>query len=211
MASMIEKRANPAALGLAGFGVTTVLLSLVNAGVLPVGGESVVLPLAIFFGGVIQVIAGILEYNGGNTFGCTVFTSYGAFWMWFGFLVVLGTNGVLDLKTADSTIGVCLLLWALLTVGFLIASFRLTFHLVITVFAALVTLVLLGFWKILEAPRLGVLGGWVGIITGLLAMYGSSAVLINGEMGRSVLPLGIRASVAADAAIEGEAIGNRAV
>ena len=209
MAMTIQKRANPAALGLAGFGVTTVLLSLVNAGLLPAGGAGVVLPLAIFFGDIIQVIAGILEYNGGNTFGCTVFTSYGAFWMWFGFLVVLGTNGVLDLKTADSTIGACLLLWALLTLGFLIASFRLTYHLVITVFGACVTLVLLGFGKIVEAPRLDTLGGWAGIITGLLAMYGSSAVLINGEMGRNVLPLGIKANVAADAAIEDDAMRGR--
>lgn len=211
MAITIERGANPAALGLAGFGVTTVLLSLINAGVLPAGGEGVVLPLAILFGGLIQVIAGILEYKEGNTFGCTVFTSYGAFWMWFGFLGVLGTNGVLNLKAADSTIGVCLLLWALLTLGFLVATLRLTRHLTITVFAACVTLVLLAFGKILEAPRLGISGGWAGVITGLLAMYGSSAVLINGEMGRSVLPLGIRADVAADAAIEGEALGNQAV
>jgi succinate-acetate transporter protein len=211
MAIATERRANPAALGLAGFGLTTVLLSLVNAGILPAGGEGVVLPLAIFFGGVIQVIAGILEYNGGNTFGCTVFTSYGAFWMWFGFLAMLGSNGVLDLKTADSTIGACLLLWALLTLGFLVASFRLTRHLVITVLAACVTLVLLGFWKILGASWLCTLGGWAGILTGLLAMYGSSAVLINEEMGRNVLPLGIKASVAADAAIEGVAIGDGAV
>lgn len=209
MTIIIEKRANPAALGMAGFGVTTVLLSLVNAGILPAGGEGVVLPLAIFFGGLIQVIAGVLEYKERNTFGCTVFTSYGAFWMWFGFLVVLGTNGVLNLKTADSTIGACLLLWALLTVGFLVASFRLTRHLTVTVFGACVTLVLLGFWKILELPWLHTVGGWAGIVTGLLAMYGSSAVLINGEMGRSVLPLGVRSIAAADAAIEGEAIRAR--
>lgn len=209
MAITIERGANPAALGFAGFGLTTVLLSLVNAGVLPAGGEGVVLPLAIFFGGLIQVIAGILEYKEGNTFGCTVFTSYGAFWMWFGFLVMLGTNGVLDLKAADSTIGACLLLWALLTTGFLVASFRLTLHLTITVFGACVTLVLLAFWKILGAQWLDTLGGWAGIITGLLAMYGSSAVLINGEMGRTVLPLGIRADIAADAAMEGEAMGER--
>lgn len=211
MAITIERGANPAALGLAGFGVTTVLLSVINAGVLPAGGEGVVLPLAILFGGLIQVIAGILEYKQSNTFGCTVFTSYGAFWMWFGFLGMLGTNGVLNLKAADSTIGVCLLLWALLTLGFLVATFRLTRHLTITVFAACVTLMLLGFGKIVEAPWLETLGGWAGILAGLLAMYGSSAVLINEEMGRIVLPLGTRANVATDAAIEGEAIGDRAV
>src|SRR5690348_2324194 len=76
---MTEKRTNPAPLGLAGFGLTTILLSLVNAGVLPGAGESVVLPLALFFGGLIQLIAGVMEYREGNTFGTTVFTSYGAF------------------------------------------------------------------------------------------------------------------------------------
>src|SRR5579883_1055793 len=182
--TMIEKRTNPAPLGLAGFGLTTILLSLVNAGVLPAAGESVVLPLALFFGGLIQLIAGILEYREGNTFGTTVFTSYGAFWVWFATMVILGNVGVLNMKGADSAVGTCLLLWALLTVGFWIATFRLTKLVTITVFMAAVTLTILGLWKILDSQALHVIGGWTGVITGLLATYGSSAVLINTELGR---------------------------
>ncbi len=81
--------ANPAALGLVGFGLTTVLLSLINAGVLPPGGEGVVIPLALAYGGFIQVVAGILEFRVGNTFGTTAFLSYGAFWWWFALLLHL--------------------------------------------------------------------------------------------------------------------------
>src|SRR3954467_11579673 len=71
--------ANPAALGLVGFGLTTVLLSLINAGVLPAGGEGVVIPLALAYGGFIQIVAGFFEFRVGNTFGMTAFLSYGAF------------------------------------------------------------------------------------------------------------------------------------
>jgi uncharacterized protein len=198
MASMIEKRTNPAPLGLAGFGLTTILLSLVNAGVLPAAGQSVVLPLALFFGGLIQLIAGVMEYREGNTFGTTVFTSYGAFWIWFASMVILANVGALNLKGANSAIGVCLLLWALLTAGFWVASFRLTRLISSAVFMADVTLVLLGLGEILESQTLHMLGGWAGVITGLLATYASSAVLINTELGRAVLPTGVRTQTTSD-------------
>src|SRR3546814_13658577 len=80
--------ANPAALGLVGFGLTTVLLSLINAGLLPAGGEPVVIPLALAFGGLIQIITGIFDFRVRNTFGLTAFLSYGAFWRWFALLPV---------------------------------------------------------------------------------------------------------------------------
>ena len=94
--------ANPAPLGLAGFGLTTVLLSSINAGLLPAGGEPVVIPLAIAFGGTAQLIAGIMEFRTGNSFGATAFTSYGAFWWWFALLLLLGGNKLLDLSGAST-------------------------------------------------------------------------------------------------------------
>ena len=109
--------ANPAPLGLVGFGLTTVLLSSINAGLLPAGGEPVVIPLAMAFGGTAQLIAGIMEFKTGNVFGATAFTAYGAFWWWFALLILLGSNHVLDLSGAGSTIGVCLLLWGVFTFG----------------------------------------------------------------------------------------------
>src|SRR3954463_1381760 len=89
--------ANPAALGLVAFGLTTVLLSLINAGVLPAGGEPVVIPLALAFGGLMQVFAGSFEFKLGNTFGMTAFLSYGAFWWWFALLLLFGHNHLIDL------------------------------------------------------------------------------------------------------------------
>lgn len=89
MAVSGDKLANPAPLGLICFGLTTVLLSLINAGILPKTGENVVIPLALAFGGTIQVIAGMMEFRTGNTFGMTAFMSYGAFWWWFALLLML--------------------------------------------------------------------------------------------------------------------------
>src|SRR6185437_14646419 len=97
---------NPAALGLVGFGLTTILLSAVNAGLLPAHGEAVVLPLALAFGGTAQVIA---------------FISFGAFWWWFASLVFLGGNKLLDLSGADSAIGFALILWGVFTLGLWVA------------------------------------------------------------------------------------------
>src|SRR6185437_7761148 len=105
--------ANPAALGLVGFGLTTILLSLINAGVLPAGGEGVVIPLALAYGGFIQVLAGLLEFRLGNTFGMTAFLSYGAFWWWFAFLLLFAHQGMIDISGAGPTVGVALLLWGL--------------------------------------------------------------------------------------------------
>src|SRR6185312_817028 len=115
-------QANPAALGLVGFGLTTVLLSLINAGLLPVGGEPVVLPLAIAFGGTAQIIAGIMEYRLANTFGATAFTAYGAFWWWFALLLLFNGNRIIDLSGAGPTVGAALLLWGLFTFGLWIAT-----------------------------------------------------------------------------------------
>ena len=80
------KAANPGPLGLAGFGLTTVVLSCVNAGILPPAAVAAVVPLAFAYGGVAQLIAGVLEFKTGNTFGMVAFTSYGLFWWWFAFM-----------------------------------------------------------------------------------------------------------------------------
>jgi succinate-acetate transporter protein len=84
--SIATKVANPAPLGLAAFGLTTVVLSAINAGLLPPEAVPAVVPLAFSFGGLAQFIAGLLEFKNGNTFGTVAFTSYGAFWWWYAFL-----------------------------------------------------------------------------------------------------------------------------
>jgi succinate-acetate transporter protein len=184
--------ANPAPLGLMGFGLTTVLLSSINAGLLPAGGEPVVIPLAMAFGGTAQIIAGLMEFKTGNVFGATAFTSYGAFWWWFALLILLGNNHVLDLTAAGSTIGVCLILWGLFTLGLWVSTFRLS-RLLFAIFLTLwIAFFLLGGGAVLANPTLHLLGGWVGLLCGALAMYGSFALVANATFGREVAPVGNR-------------------
>ncbi len=182
--------ANPAPLGLIGFGLTTVILSLVNAGVLPHGGEPVVLPLAFAFGGLAQMIAGILEFRTGNTFGMTAFVSYAAFWWWFAFLLLLGDNHVLDLSQAGSTIGVALVVWGVFTLYMWIPTFKLNKALWWVFLTLWITFFLLGGGILLGMPILTRIGGWIGLVCGLLAMYTSFGVVTNTTFGRPVVPLG---------------------
>ena len=184
------KQANPAPLGLVGFGFTTVMLSLINAGVLPKGGEQVVLPLAFAFGGLIQILAGLLEFKGGNTFGMVAFLSYGAFWWWFTFLVLLGGHGVLDLSQAGSTIAVTLLGWGVFTLYMWVATFKLNKALWWVFLTLWITFFLLGFGALLGVGGLSVAGGWVGVLCGLIAVYTSFALVTNITFNRTVLPLG---------------------
>jgi hypothetical protein len=182
--------ANPAPLGLAGFGLTTVILSLVNAGLLPHGGEPVVLPLAFAFGGLAQMIAGILEFRTGNTFGVTAFVSYAAFWWWFAFLLLLGGNHMLDLSQAGSTIGMALMMWGVFTLYMWIPTFRLNKALWWVFLTLWVTFFLLGLGILLGMPALSHLGGYIGLICGLIALYTSFGVVTNATFGKPVIPLG---------------------
>ena len=184
--------ANPAPLGLAGFGLTTVLLSCVNAGILPPGGEPVVIPLAMAFGGTAQIIAGIMEFKTGNTFGATAFTSYGAFWWWFALLLVLGDNHVLDLAAASGAIGVCLLLWGVFTLGLWVSTFRLPRILFLIFLTLWIAFFLLGAGALLGNGALHMAGGWVGLVCGSLALYASFALVTNATFGREVVPVGAR-------------------
>jgi len=184
--------ANPAALGLVGFGLTTVLLSLINAGVLPAGGEGVVIPLALAYGGLIQIIAGVFEFKVGNTFGMTAFLSYGAFWWWFAILLLFAHNGLIDIKSAGPTVGVALVLWGVLTLYLWISTFRLS-RILFAIFLTLwPTFFLLGAGAILAQPSLSHLGGWSGLVCGGLAIYGSFGIVTNTTFGRDVIPLGAR-------------------
>ena len=184
--------ANPAPLGLIGFGLTTVLLSSINAGLLPVAGEPAVIPLAMAFGGTAQIIAGIMEFKTGNVFGATAFTSYGAFWWWFALLILLGGVKVLDISGAGSAIGACLLLWGVFTFGLWISTFRLS-RLLFCIFLTLwIAFFLLGGGALFGNDMLHRLGGWVGLLCGGLAMYGSFALVTNATYGREVIPVGSR-------------------
>jgi uncharacterized protein len=187
-----ETSANPAALGLVGFGLTTVLLSLINAGVLPKTGENVVIPLAIAYGGTIQILAGLLEFRAANTFGMTAFLSYGAFWWWFALLLLLGGNHVLPLDGTGTTIGTALILWGVFTMYLWVSTFKLSRTLWFIFLTLWIAFYLLGLGALMGAAGLTQAGGWVGLVCGALAMYGSFAIVTNSVFGREVLPVGTR-------------------
>ncbi len=182
------KTANPAPLGLAGFGFTTVILSLTNAGVLPPETAYAVIPLAIAFGGVAQIITGILEYLNGNTFGTVAFTSYGLFWCWWASMKLMVAAHLINEPPAVG-VGAVLLMWGVFTLYLWVSTFK-SNKAIWGVFGLLtITFFLLASadfgWH--AGHRLG---GWVGLFTGLLALYVSFAEVANVTFGRELMPLG---------------------
>jgi uncharacterized protein len=187
MADAQVKPANPAPLGLAGFGLTTVVLSSINAGLLPKDALPAVVPLAFAFGGVAQLFAGMMEYKNGNTFGTVAFTSYGLFWWWWALLHWTVGAGLIAAPSAAG-VGLTLLMWGMFTFGLWISTFR-SNRAVWSVFLLLwITFFLLAGGDL--GLGTGRLGGWIGLACGLNAMYVSIAEVTNGTFGRNVLPLG---------------------
>lgn len=180
---------NPGPLGLAAFSLTTILLSLVNSGLFGLELEMALIPMALAFGGFVQLLVGMLEYNEGNTFGLTAFTSYGAFWIWFGLLITMTHNGLLPSVGAQA-IGVVLLVWGLFTVGMWISTFKLNWALWSVFLVLSITFFLLAFGDILGIASLVTLGGYLGLVTGAGALYISIAEVTNWSFDAEVLPLG---------------------
>src|SRR5580692_9592928 len=158
--------ANPAPLGLAGFGLTTVVLSSINAGLLP--GDTpnliaVVVPLAFAFGGVGQIIAGVLEYKNNNTFGTVAFTSYGLFWWWWAFLQWTAGAGWIK-PPAGNAVGLTLLMWGVFTLYMWIPTFRINVALW-SIFGLLwITFFLLAGADFGMGAGWRTAGGWLGLL-----------------------------------------------
>ena len=176
---------NPAPLGLAGFALTTWLLSMINAGWYTGDAMNLVLAVALAFGGTAQMIAGAMELPRGNTFGATAFISYGAFWWSFALFVLF-----LHDKVPASFVGWYLFLWGVFTFYMWIASLKAPRALQLVFLALWITFFLLaaGDWTGMAALR--VAGGYGGLITAALAFYLSAAEVINETHGRTVLPIG---------------------
>lgn len=182
-----DTSANPAPLGLVGFGLTTILLNIHNAGLYP--NNSMILGMGIFVGGIAQIIAGILESKKNNTFGLTAFTAYGSFWL---SLVAIWTLPALGLaeKSDEMAMGFYLAIWGLFTFGMFIGTFRLSRALQV-VFGTLVALFgLLAIGDFTHIAAYKVIGGYVGILCGFSAFYTAIAQVLNEVYGRTVLPLG---------------------
>jgi len=181
------KPANPGPLGLFGFGLTTCVLSAINAGLLPHEAIAVVVPLAFAYGGLAQLIAGILEFRTGNTFGMVAFTSYAMFWWWFALLQLSVGAGWLK-APPPSAGGVVLLMWGIFTLLLWIVTFRLN-KAVWSIFLLLtVTFFLLAAGDF--GYGTGKLGGYIGLLTGIDALLVAFVEVLNATAGRVVIPLG---------------------
>lgn len=174
--------ANPAPLGLLGFGMTTVLLSFHNLGLFPM--DVTILALGVFYGGLAQLIAGIMEYKNGNTFGATAFTSYGLFWMAF-VLIVLNPFGEANV-TAE---GMFFLLWGILTLFLFIGTLRsaASMKIIFGTLTALFFIIAAG--NFTGSEIIPIISGALGIICGGSAMYRAFGEVINEQYQREVLPL----------------------
>lgn len=182
-----DTTANPAPLGLAGFGLTTVLLNIHNAGFFPL--DMMIVAMGIFYGGLAQIIVGIMEFKKNNTFGLTAFTSYGFFWITLVFIWLMPAIGVVE-KPSALSMGFYLSIWGVFSTFLFIATFRLLpamrylFGTVIILFA------LLALANFTGSHTLHTLAGFEGIICGSIAIYIGMAQVINEYFGRTVMPLG---------------------
>ncbi|MGI8522041.1 MAG: acetate uptake transporter [Nocardioides sp.] len=184
--------ADPAPLGLAGFGMTTFFLSFVNAGLVPASVEGVVFGLALAYGGLAQFSAGMWEFAKGNTFGATAFTSYGAFWISFWWL----TAHLADYKIPEADVGkglgLYLVVWGIFTAYMAVAATRVS-GAVLAVFVLLtITFFLLGIGDWSGTESISKIGGWFGIATALAAWYASFAGVTAFTHGKALVPTGAR-------------------
>jgi hypothetical protein len=183
---MQEKTANPGALGLGAFALTTFLLSLINAGIIAPEGIGAVLPMAFFYGGLAQVLAGMWEFKSNNIFGATCFTSFGAFWMGLALMIVLEAAGIIT-KVPPAGLAAFLIGWGLFTLYATFAATRATRSLLALFISLTITFFLLAAGEFFLYFKLA--GGYLGIIVALIAWYISAGILINNMSGREVLPL----------------------
>lgn len=180
--------ADPGPLGLAAFAVTTFVLCVFDAEIADPSLKSVVLPLALFYGGLVQVLAGMWEFRKNNTFGAVAFSSYGAFWLAYaGYARVVAPE--LPAEQAHVATGVFLLAWTIFTGYMLLAALRIN-GLLIAVFSLLfLTFVLLTVGALGQSATITQIGGWVGILTAVGAFYGSAAGVTSSTWGRPILPV----------------------
>jgi succinate-acetate transporter protein len=187
VAASKEGIANPAPLGLCAFGATTVLLNLHNAGFFEM--NSMILAMGIFYGGVAQVIAGIIEAKKNNTFGLTAFTSYGLFWLSLVALIVLPKTGWMTAPSEGAMVAY-LIVWGLFTFLLFFGTLKLNRALQF-VFATLTILFfLLALGDYTGNSALKHFTGFEGIICGASAIYAGAAGLLNEMFGKTVLPIG---------------------
>lgn len=178
--------ANPAPLGLMGFGMTTVLLNLHNAGLFELG--SMILAMGIFYGGIAQVIAGVLEFKNANTFGTTAFCSFGLFWLSFVFLIVFPEVGW-GRTPSNIAIASYLFLWGLFTLGMFFGTLKTNRALQFVFMSLAILFFLLSTAYAFDSSNIIKVAGYEGIICGFSAIYLALALVINEAHGKTILPI----------------------
>jgi hypothetical protein len=180
--------ADPAPLGLAGFAMTTFVLSMFNAHLVSSAGEPVVLGLALAYGGIAQLLAGMWEFRTGNTFGAVAFSSYGAFWISFWVLVTFLVPKIPAAHAGDA-IGLYLWAWGIFTTYMFVASLRTTGAVALVFLLLAVTFILLGIGNSGGHTNIIKWGGYIGLATAVAAWYASFAAVINHTFKRTMLPV----------------------
>jgi succinate-acetate transporter protein len=183
-----DTTANPAPLGLFGFGMTTVLLNLHNAGFFDM--NTMILAMGLCYGGAAQVIAGIMEWKKNNTFGTTAFISYGAFWFSLVILILLPKVDA-SLKPSADAMAAYLFMWGIFTLGVFLGTFRLNVALQFVFGSLTLLFFLLAFGDFSHTGTVfKILTGYEGIFCGLCAFYTGMAQVLNEVYGKTVLPIG---------------------
>jgi len=181
-----DTTANPAPLGLMGFGMTTVLLNLHNSGLYPIG--TMILAMGIFYGGIAQIIAGIMEWKKNNTFGTTAFTSYGLFWLTLVGLIVFPKMGLGE-APGNFAFAMYLFMWGLFTGFMFIGTLKLSNALKVVFGSLTILFFLLGLGKITGSPIINTIAGIEGIFCGFSAIYTAMAQVLNEVYGKTILPV----------------------
>jgi succinate-acetate transporter protein len=185
--------ANPAPLGLSAFALTTFVLSSANAGLFT--GSAIVIGLAIFYGGIVQILAGLQEFRAGNTFGATAFCSYGGFWLALGFALLPGSGIVAAYKASTdlhAALGYFLLGWTIFTGLMFLGTLRSNLALMSVFFFLFLTFLSLTIGELGGATTFGTIGGWLGILTAVLAWYTALAGVLAAGRATFQLPVGPR-------------------
>ncbi|ASJ97785.1 MULTISPECIES: acetate uptake transporter [Shewanella] len=184
---MSTKLANPAPLGLMGFGMTTILLNIHNAGFFAI--DAMILAMGIFYGGIGQVLVGMMCFKRGDTFGTTAFTSYGLFWLTLVGLMILPKMGLAE-ASPHHFMGWYLTLWGVFTAFMFVGSLRYPRAKQVVFGSLTVLFFLLAARDFTGSAFIGMIAGFEGIFCGASAIYFAMAQVLNQEYGRVVLPVG---------------------
>nr|WP_294899105.1 acetate uptake transporter [uncultured Pedobacter sp.] len=182
-----DRSANPAPLGLLGFGMTTVLLNIHNAGIFEM--NSMIFAMGIFYGGLAQIIAGIMESKKNNTFGFTAFISYGFFWLTLVGLLVMPKLGWVEAASATA-MAYYLLMWGIFTFFLFLGTFRISVALQVVFGTLVILFFLLAYGDATGNASIKTIAGYEGIVCGASAIYTGMATLLNEVYGKTVMPIG---------------------